>query len=81
MPVTKVLPNGTPEEVARMQRIAGLCNDVERFLFNRKVTEGDVIDAVGLMFAIRSDTAEKAGKYATDLAVSIGVNFKLKQKD
>lgn len=80
MPI-KLLPDGTPEEQARMAKTAALAERIHTFLNAQKVTTGSVIDALGLLFALMSANPEQAGKYATDLSVAIGAHYRLKQKD
>lgn len=78
MPIT-TLSDGTPDERERMAKAAALANRLNQFLTAQKVTEGEAINAIGLLFADKSKTAEDAGKYATHLSVTIGACFRLKQ--
>jgi len=64
-----------------MAKSAALSDELERMFHARKITEGTVIEALGMLFAVRSPDAARAGQYATALSVAIGAMFKLKQPE
>jgi hypothetical protein len=75
----KLLPSGTPEERARLEKSVALAEKLGPFLTAQNVTEGFVIEAVGLMFANRSTSPEQAQKYAADLAAAVLACWQLKE--
>ena len=75
-----ILPDGTPEDQARMKKSAALANKLDLILQAERVTEGTAIEALGLLWGTKAKTAEQAAKYATDIAMSIGACFQLKEQ-
>ena len=80
-PKINLLPDGTPEDRARMATSAALAEKLVLFLNSQKVSDGTVIEALGMVFgALRSDDQERANKWAADIGTAIGVCFALKEK-
>lgn len=79
MPI-KLLPDGTAEERARMAKSAALADKLDLFLQAQKVTHGTVIEALGMLWATKSQTPDDARKFATDFSVAIATCFNLKEK-
>ena len=76
-----LLPDGSPEAQARMAKSAALAEKLILFLNAQKVTDGTVIEAIGLIFGgFKSDTKEQSMKRATEIATAIQVCFALKEK-
>lgn len=81
MPKINLLPDGTPEDRARMATSAALAEKIELFLSAQKVKSGTVIEALGMIFgALRSEDQSQANKWAADIGTAIGVCFALKEK-
>lgn len=77
----KLLTDGTPEDQARMAKSAALADKLLLFLGSQKVSDGTVIEALGMMFgAVRSTDQPQANKWAADIGTAIGVCFALKEK-
>ena len=79
MPI-KLLPDGTPEERARMAKSAALHDRIEALLVAQRATDGTLIEAIGMLFAGRATTPEAASKFATDISAAIHAVYNLKEK-
>lgn len=80
MPI-KLLPDGTPEERARMAKSAALADKLDLFLQAQQATTGTVIEAIGMLFGgLKSDNAGAAQAYAVAISTAVNVCFQLKEK-